>query len=320
MTPRFAWPSYAEPWECAITAVDFDGREESSAIDSDHLRVDAFDGEWSAATLAVTASTNQPPPDGLQNLRGHVLLSCTPTQLRRSYPIAMIGGEVDPSFKGALIIPRSAVSGKATIIVEVVGEDNGRQRVVGSSVPWAIVVDKAEAPDRPGIPPLKTIWVDFAGSDAPAEARRNVAAHAYVDVASAPPILYLNKGIDGLQSLILADKPKLERKRHRDLLSAYIARYVANSLFRAAAEQVTTDEFGGEPEGPTSRVFRDVCEAVAAELPDTETVEDLYEVITRLPDGPPDSAMFWADVDLALDRMTAVSSTVAQITEQVKRV
>ncbi|EUA52266.1 hypothetical protein I553_2452 [Mycobacterium xenopi 4042] len=67
-------------------------------------------------------------------------------------------------------------------------------------------------------------------------------------------------------------------------------------------------------------MFRDICEAVAVELPYTETVQDLYETIARLPDGPPESAVFWADVDLALDRMTSVSSTVAAVSEQVKYV
>ncbi|WP_161552124.1 hypothetical protein [Mycobacterium xenopi] len=192
--------------------------------------------------------------------------------------------------------------------------------MVASTLPWALIVDKAAAPRKAGVPPLKTIWVEFGANEAPTEARRHSGAHAYVDITLSPPILYLNKGIDGLQSLILADKPKLERRRHRDLISAFIARYVASTLFRAAAEQVTTDEFGGPAEGPTGQVFRDICEAVAVELPYTETVQDLYETIARLPDGPPESAVFWADVDLALDRMTSVSSTVAAVSEQVKYV
>ncbi|RDH76893.1 hypothetical protein DVS77_18840 [Mycolicibacterium moriokaense] len=144
--------------------------------------------------------------------------------------------------------------------------------------------------------------------------------HAYVDVAATPPVLYLNKRIDGLQLLILSNSAKLERRRHRDMLGASIARYVANALFRAAVEQISADEYGGIPEGPTGRVLRDICEAVAAELPDTETVNDLYRAIADLPVGTAASASFWANVDLVLDRMTSLSSTVARICEEAKRV
>jgi hypothetical protein len=318
--PRFAWPSFEEPWECNITTVRLDGTEANDTIESDHLRVEVHDREWARAALSLTAVTDQPLPSGLNAVQAHVLASCPATQLRRPYPLELIEDNGSCGFHGSIELPRTAVAAKATLTVEIAAEHNGRRRVVGTAVPWTLIVDKADAPEKPGVPPLKTIWVNFRDGEAPAEARRNAGAHAYVDVRSSPPILYLNKGIDGLQSLILADRPKLERRRHRDLISAFIARYVASSLFRAAAEQVAVDEFGGPAEGPTVRVFRDVCEAVAAELPDTDTVQDLYEVIAHLPDGPPDSSVFWADVDLALDRMTAVSSTVATISEQVKHV
>ena len=124
-------------------------------------------------------------------------------------------------------IPRSAVAGKANLTIELTGEHLDRRRVVGSSLPWAIILDQAEAPERQGAPPLKTAWVDFNSGEAPAEARRYGTAHAYVDVASTPPVLYLNKGIEGLQQLILSENAKLERRRQRDMLGAQIARYVA---------------------------------------------------------------------------------------------
>ncbi len=247
-------------------------------------------------------------------------MACTATQLRRSYPLHATEDRSTLGFSGTLTIPRTALSGKALLTAEIVGDYEGRLRVVGSSVPWGLVVDKSEAPDKPGVPPLRTIWIDFADPDAPIEARRHVEGHAYVDVSANPPVLYLNKGIDGLQLLILSNSTKLERRRHRDMLGALIARYAANALFRAAVEQITADEFGGPPDGPTGRVLRDICEAVAAELPDTETVEDLYGAIADLPPGTAASASFWANVDLALDRMTSLSSTVARICEEAKRV
>jgi hypothetical protein len=124
-------------------------------------------------------------------------------------------------------------------------------------------------------------------------------------VSPTPPVLYLNRGIDGLQQLILSENAKLERRRQRDMIGAQIARYVANALFRAATEQVSADEFGGRPDGPAGHVFSSVCEAVAAQLTSTETVNDLYEAVLMVRDGTFNGPKFWADVDLALDRMTA---------------
>jgi hypothetical protein len=317
---RFAWPSYQAPWECIVTSVDLDGSAGTLEINDEHFRVDAFDDTWSSAELAVEVATNEPRPAGLEDLNAYVLVTCSATQLRRSYPLTTSPSGSALGFSGALKIPRTALSGKATLTAEIVGMFQGRPRVVGSSVPWGLVVDKSEAPDRPGVPPLRTVWIDFADADAPMEARRHVEGHAYVDVAATPPVLYLNKGIDGLQLLILSNSAKLERRRHRDMLGASIARYVANALFRAAVEQISADDFGGPPDGPTGRVLRDICEAVAAELPDTETVDDLYRAIADLPAGTAASASFWANVDLALDRMTSLSSTVARICEEAKRV
>jgi len=317
---KFAWPSYQDPWECIVTSVDLDGAAGTLEINGDHFRVDAFDDEWNVAELAVEVSTNEPRPDGVEDLRAYVLVTCTTTQLRRSYPLETTDVKAILGFNGVVKVPRTALSGKATLTAEIVGMFHGRPRVVGSSVPWGLVVDRSAAPDRPGVPPLRTVWIDFADAGAPIEARRHVEGHAYVDVTATPPVLYLNKGIDGLQLLILSSSAKLERRRHRDMLGATIARYVANALFRAAVEQINADEFGGAPEGPTGRVLKDICEAVAAELPDTETVDDLYRALADLPIGTAASASFWANVDLALDRMTSLSSTVARICEEAKRV
>ena len=317
---RFPWPSYGDPWECIVTEARLDGSAGLLEIDGDHLRVEAFEKDWAIAELEVEVLTTESTPAGLDRLDAHVLLSCAATQLRRSYRLRLDEHDSTARFRGTLTIPRSAVAGKGILTAEVVAEHDGRLRVVGSSVPWGIVVDKSEAPDRPGVPPLKTVWLDFSAPEAPPEARRNTEGYAYVDVATSPPILYLNKEIDGFQLLILSNNAKLERRRHRDMLGAMIARYVANALFRAAIEQITPDEFGGRPEGPSGRVLKDICEAVAAELPDTETVEDLYQLLTELVPGTAASSSFWANIDLALDRMTSMSPTIARVCEEAKRV
>lgn len=318
MSVRFPWPAYRDPWECAVVSVAFDGQDALHAIDADHLSIDAHEVDWSSMELAVQVQTDQPIPDGLDGVSAYALVSCRTTQLRRAYPLT--ADQDGTHHSGVVRLPRTVLTGKADLVVEVIGEHDGRKRTAGSSLPWSIVVDPGEAPPRPGIPPLQTVWVDFSAGDAPLPARRHTHAHAYVDVTASPPILYLNESIDGLQLLLLAETAKLERRRQRDMLGASIARYVANALFRAAVDQVIPGEDGVAAQGPDSRALRDVCEAVAAELPDTETVDDLYNLVATLPDDPARSAAFWSDVDLALDRMTSVSMTIAQICDEVRRV
>lgn len=318
MSPHFAWPSYAELWECKVVAVRFDGRDGESAVDEDHLRISGFEHTWESMEIVLEASTDEPAPEALNNIRAHALISCTPTQLRRPAPLEIIAGGL--KIQGVLNLPRSAVAGKAHLTVELTGEYNGRRRVVGSSLPWSVVLDRVEAPQRRGTPPLKTVWVDFSAHDAPTEARRYGTGHAYVDVGLEPPVLYLNKGIDGLQQLLLSENAKRERRRQRDMIGAQIARYIANALFRTAAEQITSDEFGGPAEGPTGYIFRSVCEAVATQLTFTESVDDLYEAVLKARDGVIDSVKLWTEIDLALDRMTSISSVVAQICAEVKHV
>jgi len=256
--PHFAWPTFEEWWECAVVSVKLDGADVEGTIDTNHLRIDVYDREWAEVELTLTATTNESTPFGLTDLAGHVLISCPATHFRRSHPVEATARDGIVTLQGTFQIARSVVAGKVAVLVEIVAQHEDRRRVVGSAVPWALIVEKSDAPEKPGVPPLKTIWTDFGDDDAPPEARRNAGAHAFVDVAASPPILYLNRGIDGFQSLILADRPKLERRRHRDLISAFIARYVASTLFRAAVEQVTADEFGGPAEGQR-RGFSATC-------------------------------------------------------------
>ena len=315
MSPRFAWPTFKDQWDCRIETVLFDGQDAPDVIDADRLIINGHHRDWQDAHISLSAVTTEVTPDGLTDLSAHVMVTCGATQLRLSFPMVSKGvGQFHATFS----IPRSAVAAKASMFVEIVSNQGGRHRVVGSGIQWTLLIDGSEAPPRAGAAPLRTAWVDFTGPEAPLEARRNPLAYCYIDVNHNPPALYLNSAVDGFQSLILADNAKLERRRQRDLLGAMIARQVANSLVRAAVMDVTPGEFGCRPSGPTARVLQDMCKALAAELPQTETEDDFYDLVGSLSGDAAASAAFWADVDLALDKITSVSDTVAVICREVK--
>ncbi len=317
MSPRFAWPTFKEQWDCRLDQLLLDGQDAPEAFDPELLRVNGHQRDWQEARFSLTASTGEATPDGLTELSAYVMVTCGATQLRLSYP--MVSSQSN-EFQGTFTIPRSAVAAKATLHVDVVGTPADRQRIVGSSLQWTLVLDSNEAPPRAGAAPMRTTWVDFTAADAPLEARRNPLAYCYVDVIQTPPTLFLNSAVDGFQSLILADNAKLERRRQRDLLGAMIARQVANALIRTAILDVTPGEFGCRATGPTSHILQEACKALAAELPQTEDVDDFYDLVGSLSGEVAATAAFWVDVDLAIDKITSVSETVALICREVKHV
>lgn len=318
MTPRFAWPTYKEQWDCQVSKFFLDGQESNDYIDTDYLRLNGSERTWTTAEVTLSATTREVIPSGLTDQSAHVLIACSTTQLRRSYPMTpMSDGN---GFEARISIPRTCLTQKATISVEVVAQIDDRRRIVGTAVDWTLAVEASEVPRPAGAAPLRSTWVDFAGSDAPPEARRNPTGYCYVDITKSPPLLYLNSGIDGFQSLIMADNAKTERRRSRDLLGATVARQVANSLFRAAFDEVTPGEYGAPAAGPTSGLLKSISDAVATELPDTESADQLYEKIATLSSNPTAAAEFWADVDLALDRMTGLSDTIVRVCAEVKYV
>lgn len=318
MSPRFPWPTFAEQWDCKVSDLLFDGHDAALAVSPDHLAIDGHAVDWTEVQLTLSASTHEPIPEGLADLSAYALVTCGATQLRLAYPMTYNSDQT--SFEATVTIHRSALAGKATVAAQITSDRGGRRRVVGSSIAWTLILDKREAPERMGAAPLKTTWVDFAAGEAPQEARRNPSTYCYIDINQDPPTLLLNSGIDGFQSLILADNAKLERHRHRDLLGAMIAKQVANSLVRAAVDEIDPGEFGAPPTGPTSRILRDICEALAQELPETETAEDLYELVANFHGNGVAANQFWADVDLALDRMTSLAETVTKVCKEVKHV
>ncbi len=318
MTPRFAWPTYKDQWDCRVTQFNLDGRDAHDDVDSDHLRLMTAGRSWSGAEVTIVSSTDEATPAGLTELSAHVLIACPTTQLRRAHPMTARSGE--SGFEATISIPRTFVAQKASIAVEFMATHDGRRRLVAAGVPWALVVDEAEAPRPAGAPPLRSAWVDFASEEAPPDARRSPTGYCYLDLNESPPLLYLNSGIDGFETLIKADTARTERRRHRDLLGSMIARQVAGSLLRAAVDEVSPGDYGAPATGPTTKILQSACEAVAKELPDTDSVDQFYEKVGALNGNPAATATFWAEADLVLDRITGVSDTIVNVCREVKYV
>src|SRR5262249_15360329 len=107
MTPRFAWPTYREQWDCRASSFVLDGQEASDYIDDDYLRLNSTERHWETAVVDIAVSTDEALPSGLKNQTAHVLVACSASQLRRTYP--MTPASDGQSFEAKLAISRASL-------------------------------------------------------------------------------------------------------------------------------------------------------------------------------------------------------------------
>jgi hypothetical protein len=189
-------------------------------------------------------------------------------------------------------------------------------RIVGAADSWDIVIDSSEPPKPPGAPPFPNSWIKFSSTTAPHIARQYNRAPAVLDLSETPVLLF-NEDIDGLQELLHAARPQLERRRQQDVLGSSIARSALAAVFRAAVAEMDLDEELQVVEPPSDRLQREVCEAVAGAMPSVATAGELYERLQSAL-GASDRAVLWAEIDLALDRLTGLPEAISRVTWELK--
>jgi hypothetical protein len=315
MTPRFSWPQYRRPWELSVEEVVLDGRDGTTAVDSDHRRVrlDAV-SDWSSVRLSFRLETTEQTPADIEDVTAYVLASSARTNTRVPQTLRASSPR---SFSGGFDLSREMLAGPVQLEGHVVTPGD-RVRLVGSSHPWTLVVNASDAPPMPGAPPFDMAWIDFSSNEAPQVARAVQDSYAVMDLTGNKPVLLLNSEIKGFQGLLNAKKAQLERRRLRDTLATSIARYALGTLFREARAQITVEE-DDTVTPPESHLLRQVCEAVVAELRSVSTVDELYlqlgreSSLTQL-----DRSRLWAEIDNAVDRLTNHSEMVASIVEEVR--
>ena len=321
MSVHYPWPAFRSQWGCDVEGFQVDGKPHDEVVHHEHLRIraDQLDA-WTTMTCSVRARTTEATPDDLSGLRPFVVISSPRTQLRQSVPLALVQTEDGSTeYVGEFSLPRSVLAAAVTVRVDVGALHNDRLRIVGSSSPWTLIIDPSEAPRSPGAPPFKTAWVDFSSDAASPECRQHPKAYALMDLTGSEPTLLLNTKIDGFRHLLLADKAKTERRRHRDLLGVDLARYAVATLFRSASDEISGIDDDDPVEPPSTPLSRQVCEAVAGAMTGIGSVDDLYEGLARSDQlSVAARASLWAEIDLAIDALTGVSDTVAGICTEVK--
>ena len=176
---------------------------------------------------------------------------------------------------GDVVIHRDRHVGRVRLtghVVATVGGVSGRE--IGTvDEAWTIDL-KARTPDKSNT--VRTVWVDFT-DEAHARFRPFGADPWTIESSGEEPVLYLNKGFEGLSTML--ESGRSGDRAARDAISAQIAQDVWIALFNSAVyaldiEAEVPDWPGGWQESVLRRLLPDV-------FPDRSPEDALAEIIER---------------------------------------
>lgn len=240
-----------------------DGEEvPGSRVDPDRREVRLIElerAEWEVATLQVVLSG---PLTELRDWQqeGMAVAAFAAAHCAASNTRQAVRLEPDPDhqgrWSGTLELQRSNWFGRVDLRGALIATVKGvEHRMIGAPEPWAIRLDDVPPPPVSGA--IKTLWQDFAAPDDGLEwLQDHKAEPAFLRLDDEQPVLYLNRGFEGLKAL-LDRKPKRERGEqalHEEARAA-IAAEVWTAIFNAAVQAIREeeDEAPDWPEEPWKR-------------------------------------------------------------------
>lgn len=234
--------------EIAIDDVGVSGR-----VDIDERRI-ALQGvgraSWDTVRLTVSVAGPAGELAEADNAVAVAVANCGPSNTRVS-TVLEPDGATPGRWTGELSLDRHLWFGQAElrcgIVATVDGEDN---RIIGWADTWTIGFD--DLPNRPVIGgAIKITWLDFNNpGDDRTHLRRHTDKYLYLSIDPHEPQLFLNRGFDGLEAL-LVDRPNrrgADRALH-DQTRASIADKTWSALFNTAIDSVEVDG-DNNPEWP----------------------------------------------------------------------
>ena len=312
MTICFPWPQFQKPLSLDIEITAPGVPTENIDAELRRIRLDNIDG-WDTVSLKLEMASTEVPADGIGELSGYVLVSSTRTNTRTPVKLELAADSI--TFGGDVSIDKGLLAGAVHVQGQVVATGDWGVRTVGVSEEWILVVDESAAPIPPGAPPFDIVWVDFAGPEASSLLKGAAeTSYALMDTSVGKPVLYLNKHFKGLDYILMANRPRDERKRLRNVLGAQISHYAVSTLFDEAIRQC--DETQGVITLPDDQLLARVITAVA----DGIDADDPDELVTALMSDGGDRDATRARVDDAISVMTNLSSFVSESVRAVANV
>jgi hypothetical protein len=263
-------------------------------IDADRQEVALVDLERSGWETAHVTVGVVGPKSELRELADDRLeptaiavLHCGPTNARVSGVLE--ADEHDPShWYGTFDLSRDDWFGKIIVRGFITARvDSVEHRIIGSAPEWILHLDDVPRPPVHGAITIK--WENFGAPDEFKALRRYEAEPAFLHLDPAEPVLYLNRGFDGLEPLLRDRRGRRpgEQALH-DQTRATIAAETWAGLFNAALQAIDLDD--EDPDWPASDWQRTALELLLDRMYDEKGPEDaLREVVALLreADGGP---------------------------------
>lgn len=271
-----------------IAAVTIDDEHiPSRLIDADRQEVELVDLEragWTSARISVEVVG---PKSELRDLADDgveptavVVLHCGPTNARVAQ--VLDADEHDPGhWYGTLDLSRGEWFGKIIMRAFLTAEVDGvANRIIGSAPDWTMHLDDLPRPPVHGAITIR--WDNFAAPEHFKALRQYDGEPAFLHLDPAEPVLYLNRGFDGLEPLLRDRRGRQagEQALH-DQTRATIAAESWAGLFNTALQAIDLED--EEPDWPTSDWQRTALELLLDRIYPEKGPEDAFqEVVTLL--------------------------------------
>ncbi|GAA0953561.1 hypothetical protein [Actinocorallia libanotica] len=188
---------------------------------------------WGTARLKIrlTAPGRELNDGPWTDLRCVAILIDRQTLLR---DVSVLDRESDDSWVGEVLVHRDLHFKKATLTAQLVATCDGIQgRLIATAEEtWTLDLEASVA-ERPRL--IHQVWADFTDE-------RRPHLHPFkgdpwtIDASGAQPIVYLNRGFEGLEALLTSGR--VEDRMIRDVATAQLGAEIWNMLFHIAIQDL----------------------------------------------------------------------------------
>lgn len=280
MKPLFPYKTLFGDVRVSVDQVRIGGVVVEGRVDVDERVIDlrrVEDSDWEAATISIVVTATASEIRESTNPLCVAIVNCGPTNTRVS---AILDGDKANlgRWTGELVLERPYWYAQAEIRCGVVATVEGQDhRLIGWGDQWTISFD--DLPNRPINGAIKITWVDFKD---PGEDKRYLRNHSnhyvYLSLDQDEPQIFLNRGFDGLEQLLVDRRRRGADKALHDEVRASIADKTWVALFNSALTAAGVDEESGEPVWPDVAWQRSVLEALLPRMyPDKAADDALME-------------------------------------------
>ena len=251
-----------------VTAVTIDDASVTDRINPDQrlIELHGIDREdWEVAQLTIEVTA---PAAEIHDAKDPVcvaVVNCGSSNTRVSTVLETDTNTVG-RWSGEVTLDRAFWFSDAEIRCGIVATVDGESdRIVGWADPWNARLD--DLPNRPVNGAINITWIDFSNPGQDKIYLSKFQEHyTYLSIDPDEPQLFLNRGFDGLEQLLVDRRRRSADRALHDQTRASIANTTWTALFNSAMNAVDVDDATGEPIFPAIDWQRSLLETLFSRM------------------------------------------------------